>query len=170
MKMCTKNRRMQLAAANRAWFFTQLPSFANVLKLVAAIIVAAFTINNSADNIGACTQMPFATNSISFWRSYYRTDDFCGSWFSENYIEIVLLSIHSLATNHGCGHNSQPSTCTTDIELIVTPGSKYVHSTQGAILCLGYWHLLMEVFQLPSLVTSAATYRLCLGLKTNSHC
>ena len=24
------------------------------------------------------------------WRSYYNADDFCGSWFSENYIENAL--------------------------------------------------------------------------------
>ena len=38
---------------------------------------------------------------------------------------------HSLAANHGCAHDSQLSTCTTDFKL-------------GA----WYWHLLVKVFQL----------------------
>ena len=65
--------------------------------------------------------MPFAVTSISFWRSYCNVDDFCGSSFSENYLENALsreicffVFKHSLATNDGCAHNSQLSTCTTD--------------------------------------------------------
>ena len=77
-------------------------------------------------------QMPFAISAVSFWRSYYNADDFCGSWFSENYVENVLsrksccFVVKALA---GCAHNSWLSTSTTDGELIAALGASYVHST-----------------------------------------
>ena len=59
-------------------------------QLIAALIVAAFKRNHLSVNISWCMQMPFAITSISFLRSdYYNIDDFCGSWFSHNLIEIV---------------------------------------------------------------------------------
>ena len=78
-------------------------------------------------------QMPFAITAISFWRSYYNANDFCGSWFGENYIENALsrescffVLKHSLVTNHGCAHNGQLSTCTIDDKLIAALGASYV--------------------------------------------
>ena len=37
-----------------------------------------------------CMQMPFVITSISFWHSYYNTDDCYGSCFSQIYIEIAM--------------------------------------------------------------------------------
>ena len=71
--------------------------------------------------IGIGVELPLSELELE-WNCLYRN----WNW---NLIAKTELTPALLATNHGCAHDSQLSTCTADGKLIVALGVPYVHST-----------------------------------------